>query len=223
MPGAVRTQAAEGSARFAGLSICGSPKRLGNDSNPINHGWCIDVKPLDSNTAQTEAMGRVRPDPAGPRFIGRPPDLVAAQAGRYGCAPGIEWAASGLPPNPERPAGLPEARRRSASDMPARDLGHLDLFQGLGERIGPRGARLYPENGAGARHADRWIWAQRTPAMDWNLHRRAFSRTSAAVAAAPLATRALSEFFFVIAREVYPRYEFAALSEDEFGASIAFD
>jgi hypothetical protein len=32
---------------------------------------------------------------------------------------------------------------------------------------------------------------------------------------------AFSEFLFAIAREVYPRYEFAALSEAEFGASIA--
>jgi hypothetical protein len=35
------------------------------------------------------------------------------------------------------------------------------------------------------------------------------------------AAHAFSEFFFAIAREVYPRYEFAALSEAEFGASIA--
>jgi hypothetical protein len=38
-----------------------------------------------------------------------------------------------------------------------------------------------------------------------------------------LATRAFSEFFFVIAREVYPRCEFAARSEAAFGASIALD
>jgi ABC-type molybdate transport system substrate-binding protein len=37
------------------------------------------------------------------------------------------------------------------------------------------------------------------------------------------ATSAFSEFFFSIAREVYPRYEFALLSETEFGAAIGLD
>jgi ABC-type molybdate transport system substrate-binding protein len=37
------------------------------------------------------------------------------------------------------------------------------------------------------------------------------------------ATGAFSEFFFGIAREVYPRYEFALLSESEFGAAIVLD
>jgi ABC-type molybdate transport system substrate-binding protein len=39
----------------------------------------------------------------------------------------------------------------------------------------------------------------------------------------PRATGAFSEFFFGIAREVYPRYEFAPLSEPEFGAVIDLD
>ena len=37
------------------------------------------------------------------------------------------------------------------------------------------------------------------------------------------AARAFSEFFFGVAREVYPRYGFALMSESEFGASIALD
>jgi ABC-type molybdate transport system substrate-binding protein len=39
----------------------------------------------------------------------------------------------------------------------------------------------------------------------------------------PRATGAFSEFFFGIAREVYPRYQFALLSESEFGAAIGLD
>ncbi len=37
------------------------------------------------------------------------------------------------------------------------------------------------------------------------------------------ATDAFSEFFFGVAREVYPRYGFASLSEPEFGAAIGLD
>ena len=54
-----------------------------------------------------------------------------------------------------------------------------------------------------------------------------FSSTIAMAAIAdPLrarAVKAFSEFFFAVAREVYPRYGFAALNEAEFGATIRLD
>jgi len=54
-----------------------------------------------------------------------------------------------------------------------------------------------------------------------------FSSTIALVAAIeplrPLAAQAFSAFFFDIAREVYPRYGFAPMSEAEFGAAIRLE
>jgi hypothetical protein len=51
-----------------------------------------------------------------------------------------------------------------------------------------------------------------------------FSSTIALTAAVDLlraqAALAFSEFFLGVAREVYPRYGFAAMSETEFGATI---
>jgi hypothetical protein len=35
-----------------------------------------------------------------------------------------------------------------------------------------------------------------------------------------LAAKAFAEFFFTVAREIYPRYGFAVLGEDEFGAPL---
>ena len=42
----------------------------------------------------------------------------------------------------------------------------------------------------------------------------------------PLRARALNafeEFFFGRARDVYPRYDFARMSDDEYGATVALD
>jgi extracellular solute-binding protein len=39
----------------------------------------------------------------------------------------------------------------------------------------------------------------------------------------PRATRAFDEFFFSRAREVYPRYDFAHMNNDEYGATLALD
>jgi hypothetical protein len=54
-----------------------------------------------------------------------------------------------------------------------------------------------------------------------------FSSTIAmALAVDPLrarAAKAFSEFFFKIAREVYPRYGFAAMGESEFGRTIRLE
>jgi hypothetical protein len=35
--------------------------------------------------------------------------------------------------------------------------------------------------------------------------------------------KAFDEFFFGRARDVYPRYDFARMSDDEFAASLALD
>ena len=51
------------------------------------------------------------------------------------------------------------------------------------------------------------------------------SRIAMVSSLAPLraqAAKAFSEFFFGVAREVYPRYGFAPLSEAEFGAPVKF-
>ena len=37
------------------------------------------------------------------------------------------------------------------------------------------------------------------------------------------AGKAFEEFFFARAREVYPRYDFARMTDDEYGASLALD
>jgi hypothetical protein len=37
------------------------------------------------------------------------------------------------------------------------------------------------------------------------------------------AMRAFDEFFFSRARDVYPRYDFARMNDDEFAASLALD
>ena len=37
----------------------------------------------------------------------------------------------------------------------------------------------------------------------------------------PLAFRAFEEFFFSRARDVYPRYDFARMNDDEFGATLS--
>jgi hypothetical protein len=39
----------------------------------------------------------------------------------------------------------------------------------------------------------------------------------------PRAVKAFSEFFFGQARDVYPRYDFARMGEDEFGATLKLD
>jgi hypothetical protein len=39
----------------------------------------------------------------------------------------------------------------------------------------------------------------------------------------PRATKAFDEFFFGRARDVYPRYDFARMSDDEFAATLALD
>ena len=39
----------------------------------------------------------------------------------------------------------------------------------------------------------------------------------------PRAVQAFGEFFFSRAREVYPRYDFARMSDDEYGAPLALD
>jgi hypothetical protein len=37
------------------------------------------------------------------------------------------------------------------------------------------------------------------------------------------AGKAFEEFFFSRAREVYPRYDFASMTDDEYGATLALD
>jgi hypothetical protein len=39
----------------------------------------------------------------------------------------------------------------------------------------------------------------------------------------PRALKAFEEFFFARARDVYPRYDFARMSDEEYGASMALD
>jgi hypothetical protein len=39
----------------------------------------------------------------------------------------------------------------------------------------------------------------------------------------PRALKAFEEFFFSRARDVYPRYDLARMSEEEYGASVALD
>ena len=39
----------------------------------------------------------------------------------------------------------------------------------------------------------------------------------------PEAAKAFEEFFFSRARDVYPRYDFARMSDDEYGAALALD
>jgi hypothetical protein len=39
----------------------------------------------------------------------------------------------------------------------------------------------------------------------------------------PQAAKAFDEFFFSRAREVYPRYDFARMRDDEFALSFALD
>jgi hypothetical protein len=39
----------------------------------------------------------------------------------------------------------------------------------------------------------------------------------------PRAARAFEEFFFGRARDVYPRYDFARMNDDEFGAALRLD
>jgi hypothetical protein len=39
----------------------------------------------------------------------------------------------------------------------------------------------------------------------------------------PRATKAFDEFFFSRARDVYPRYDFARMNDDEFGATLKLD
>jgi hypothetical protein len=39
----------------------------------------------------------------------------------------------------------------------------------------------------------------------------------------PRAARAFEEFFFGRARDVYPRYDFARMNDDEFGATLGLD
>ncbi len=39
----------------------------------------------------------------------------------------------------------------------------------------------------------------------------------------PEAAKAFEEFFFSRARDVYPRYDFARMSDDEYGAPLALD
>jgi hypothetical protein len=39
----------------------------------------------------------------------------------------------------------------------------------------------------------------------------------------PRALKAFEEFFFSRARDVYPRYDFARMNDDEFGATLALD
>ena len=39
----------------------------------------------------------------------------------------------------------------------------------------------------------------------------------------PAAAKAFEEFFFIRARDVYPRYDFARMSDDEYGAPLALD
>jgi hypothetical protein len=53
-----------------------------------------------------------------------------------------------------------------------------------------------------------------------------FAEIALARAVDPLRARALEafdEFFFSRAREVYPRYEFAAMNNDEFGKTLVLD
>lgn len=49
----------------------------------------------------------------------------------------------------------------------------------------------------------------------------AFGRVSAPLH--PRAIKAFDEFFFGRARDVYPRYDFARMSDDEFGAALGLD
>ena len=39
----------------------------------------------------------------------------------------------------------------------------------------------------------------------------------------PRAAKAFEEFFFGRARDVYPRYDFARMNDDEFGATLGLD
>jgi hypothetical protein len=39
----------------------------------------------------------------------------------------------------------------------------------------------------------------------------------------PRALKAFDEFFFGRARDVYPRYDFARMTDEEYGASMALD
>jgi hypothetical protein len=39
----------------------------------------------------------------------------------------------------------------------------------------------------------------------------------------PRALKAFEEFFFSRARDVYPRYDFARMTDDEYGAALALD
>jgi hypothetical protein len=39
----------------------------------------------------------------------------------------------------------------------------------------------------------------------------------------PRALKAFEDFFFFRAREVYPRYDFAPMSDEEYGAPMALD
>ena len=39
----------------------------------------------------------------------------------------------------------------------------------------------------------------------------------------PRAARAFEEFFFGLARDVYPRYDFARMNDEEFGATLGLD
>jgi hypothetical protein len=53
-----------------------------------------------------------------------------------------------------------------------------------------------------------------------------FTQIALARVADPLRARAMTafdEFFFSRARDVYPRYDFARMNDDEFGASLALD
>ena len=49
----------------------------------------------------------------------------------------------------------------------------------------------------------------------------AFGRVTAPLR--PEATKAFEEFFFSRARDVYPRYDFARMSDDEYGAVLPLD
>jgi hypothetical protein len=55
---------------------------------------------------------------------------------------------------------------------------------------------------------------------------RFFTQIASASVADPLRPRALKafeEFFFSRARDVYPRYDFARMTDDEFGATVTLD
>jgi hypothetical protein len=39
----------------------------------------------------------------------------------------------------------------------------------------------------------------------------------------PLATKAFEEFFFSRAQDIYPRYDFARMTDDEYGAAVMLD